>query len=241
MGFPYILITLSDGQRKTPSNNLKIIQGGCLLSSAKKNRETNPVCHAFLIDSRFYRFLFDIDQDIARQVQVEGCSCGGVLHSARYPRKPRGLHSYLDESYKSRLSFCCADEGCRRRTTPPSVRFLGRKVYLGVIVILITALEHGLTAKRRQWLVETLDIWPQTLSRWRKWWRETFPASRCWQEERGGFILPVETDRLPGALLGRLDGKDLRQRLCHLLRLLTPLTTPSWTGNLRVIIDPQKM
>ena len=199
------------------------------------------MCHAFLIDSRFYRFLFDIDQDIARQVQSGGCSCGGVLHSARYPRKPRGIRTNLPESYKTRLSFCCAEEDCRRRSTPPSVRFLGRKVYLGVMVILITALEHGLSPKRRQWLVETLDIWPQTLSRWRKWWRETFPTSRCWQEARGRFIPPVETDQLPDTLLGRLDGKDLRQRLCHLLLLLTPVTTASWSSCLRVIIDQQKM
>jgi hypothetical protein len=199
------------------------------------------VCHAFLNDSRFYQFLFEIDQDIASQVQTEGCSCGGALHSARYPRKPRGLRSQLDESYTTRLSFCCAEENCRRRCTPPSIRFLGRKVYLGAIVILITALEQGLPPKRRQWLIETLDIWPQTLSRWRKWWRETFPTSRCWQTQQGNFIPPVEIDRLPDALLGRLRGIDLRQRLCRLLMLLAPLTTASWSGCLRVKIDPQKM
>lgn len=199
------------------------------------------MCHAFLNDARFYRFLFDIDQDIARQVQAGGCSCGGVLHSARYPRKPRGLRSTWGESYQTRLSFCCAEMDCRRRSTPPSVRFLGRKVYLGVIVILVTALLHGLTPKRQRQLVEQLDLWPQTLVRWRKWWREIFPGSRCWQEARGHFIPPVQTDQLPGALLGRLDGKALCQRLCHLLRLLTPITTTSWSGYLRVILDPQKM
>jgi len=199
------------------------------------------MCHAFLTDSRFYRFLFELDQDIARQVQADGCSCGGVLHSARYPRKPRGFRSQLDESYTIRLSFCCAKDGCRRRSTPPSVRFLGRKVHLGAIVILITALEQGLPPKRRQWLIETLGIWPQTLSRWRKWWRERFPASRCWQTQQGSFIPPVEIDRLPDALLGRLHGINLRQRLCRLLMLLAPLTTTSWSGCLRVRIDPQKM
>lgn len=199
------------------------------------------MCHAFLTDSRFYRFLFELDQDIARKVRTEGCPCGGALHSARYPRKPRGLRSPLDASYSTRLSFCCANDGCRRRSTPPSVRFLGRKVYLGVIVVLITALEQGLPAKRRQWLIEALDIWPQTLSRWRTWWRETFPASRCWQTQQGNFIPPVKIDRLPDALLKGLRGIDLRQRLCQLLLLLAPLTTASWSGYLRVRIDPQKM
>ena len=199
------------------------------------------MCHAFLNDAKFYRFLFDIDQDIASQVQVGGCSCGGVLHSACYPRKPRGIRTNLDESYNTRLSFCCAEADCRRRSTPPSVRFLGRKVYLGVIVILVTALVHGLTPKRQKQLVEQLDLWPQTLVHWRKWWREIFPTSRCWQQARSGFIPSVETDQLPGALLGRLDGKDLCQRLCQLLLLLAPITTTSWSGYLRVILDPQKM
>ena len=199
------------------------------------------MCHAFLSDARFYRFLYEIDREIAVQVQVQGCSCGGVLHSARYPRKPRGVRFLLDESYAVRLSFCCAVEGCRRRSTPPSVRFLGRKVYLGAMVILITALEHGLTPKRRQELIETLDIWPQTFFRWRKWWREIFPCSRCWRAVVGDFMPPVDVSRLPGALLGRLTGGSLLRRLCHFLGLLIPVSTSSWSGNLKVVVDPQKM
>jgi len=200
------------------------------------------VCHAFLNDSKFYQFLFLIDQNMAAEIQAGGCSCGGVLHSARYPRKPRGIQNeVLGESYQTRLSFCCAEDGCRRRCTPPSVRFLGRKVYLGVMVILFTAMEHGLTPKRRQALIEALDIWPQTLSRWRQWWRAIFPSSRCWQSERGHYIPPVDSSQLPDALLGRLTGDNLMQRLCKLLRLLIPITTQSWSGYLEVIIDPQKM
>ena len=98
------------------------------------------MCHAFLADTNFYQLLTRIDESIAEEVRAGGCDCGGALHSARYPRKPRGVRGVLDESYQSRLSFCCAADGCRRRSTPPSVRFLGRKVYLGVIVVLISAL-----------------------------------------------------------------------------------------------------
>ena len=199
------------------------------------------MCHAFLIDSSFYQLLFRIDQEIADQVRADGCSCGGALHSARYPRKPQGIRGALDMSYQTRLSFCCAREGCRHRTTPPSVRFLGRKRYLGVIVVLITALEHGLSPRRRKWLLEILDIWPQTLSRWRKWWRETFPASRCWRALQGCFLPPVDTSQLPGTLLGRLNADDLPHRLCQLLLLLAPLTTTSWSGFLKGTIDPQNM
>ena len=198
------------------------------------------MCHSFLNDSNFYQLLFRIDQSIAVEEQKAGCSCGGVLHSARYPRKPRGIRSVLDESYDYRLSFCCSEDGCRRRRTPPSVRFLGRKVYLGVMVVLATALHHGLTGKRRQQLIDVLDISPQTLSRWRAFWREIFPQSRCWQAERCCFIPPVDVIHLPDTLLARFTAEALSDRLCQLLVLVCPVTTAS-SPYLRVTLDPQKM
>jgi hypothetical protein len=109
------------------------------------------------------------------------------------------------------------------------------------MVVLITAMEHGLTPKRRQQLIETLDLWPQTISRWRTWWREIFSLSRCWRTERGNFLPPIEASELPGALLGRLNGQALKLRLCRCLLLLAPVTTTSWSGFLRVTIDPQNM
>ena len=199
------------------------------------------MCHAFLSDSRFYQLLFHMDQSLAADVQVGGCCfCGGVLHSARYPRKPRGLRSALDESYETRLSFCCAVDGCRRRNTPPSVRFLGRKVYLGTMIVLLTALQHGLTDKRRRALIERLNIPPQTLARWHRWWQEVFPTSRCWRAERSHFIPPVPTDQLPGALLGRFTGTTLPQCLCQMLLLICPVSTV-WSGSVRKEVAPQKM
>ena len=199
------------------------------------------MCHSFLSDSRFYRLLFHMDQTLAADVQADGCCfCGGVLHSARYPRKPRGLRSALDATYETRLSFCCGVDGCRRRNTPPSVRFLGRKVYLGTMIVLLTALQHGLTDKRRQALIEQLDVPPQTLARWRTWWQEVFPVSRCWRAERNHFIPPVAVDRLPGALLGRFTGTTLPQRLCQILLLICPVST-SWSSSLQREVVPQKM
>ena len=199
------------------------------------------MCHAFLSDSRFYQLLFHMDQSLAADVQTGGCCfCGGVLHSARYPRKPRGLRSALDASYDFRLSFCCAVDGCRRRSTPPSVRFLGRKVYLGAMVVLFTALQHGLTDKRRRELVERLNIPPQTLARWRRWWQEVFPGTRCWRAGQGHFIPPGAVDQLPGALLDRFTGTSLPQRLYQMLVFITPVST-TWSGSLRKEVPPQKM
>ena len=200
------------------------------------------MCHGYLNNASFYHFLFQIDLDIASKVQQQDCQyCCGELHSARYPRKPRGPRHCLTKDYETRLSFCCAREGCRRRTTPPSVRFLGRKVYLGAIIILITALNHGLSSQRRQLLSEQLGINPKTFYRWLKWWREFFPTSDCWQSARGQFLPRLNLIELPGALLGRFTGRDLNQRLCQFLQLLLPLSTTSWSGSLRVTIDPQKV
>jgi len=197
------------------------------------------VCHAFFTEASFYQLLTRIDESIAEDVRARGCDCGGVLHSARYPRKPRGLRGALDDAYESRLSFCCAQDGCRRRHTPASVRFLGRKVYLGVIIVLITALHHGLTDRRRSRLIEELDVPAQTLWRWRRWWRERFVQTRCWRGVVGQLIPPIGTDNLPASLLERLAGRVLSERLVQLLMLISPVTTS--TGFSRVSGDPQKM
>jgi hypothetical protein len=39
-----------------------------------------------LQDPAFFLFLLRIDEEFANQTRAAGCACGGVLHSARYPR-----------------------------------------------------------------------------------------------------------------------------------------------------------
>ena len=93
----------------------------------------------------FFRFLSAIDSDLASRVRLQGCSfCGGVLHSACYPRKPRSGSVELETTAPTmRQSFCC--DKCRRRTTPESVRFLGRRVYPGFVMVLLSAMQSGVT------------------------------------------------------------------------------------------------
>jgi hypothetical protein len=50
-----------------------------------------------------------------------------------------------------------AEEGCRTRLTPVSVRFLGRRVYLGAIVLLACVLRQGPTPWRVARLHALLD------------------------------------------------------------------------------------
>jgi len=92
--------------------------------------------------AKFWSFLFAVDQDLAETARKNACQCGGRLHCANYPRKPRGTPLQLPEPQCLRLSFCCDRDGCRKRVTPPSVRFLGPKVYLGDICGNTLATEH---------------------------------------------------------------------------------------------------
>ena len=45
--------------------------------------------HNFPRDASFWAFLFSIDQDLAASTREKACPCGGRLHCANYPRKPR--------------------------------------------------------------------------------------------------------------------------------------------------------
>ncbi len=185
------------------------------------------MCHAFLSDSNFYDLLYQIDQENAAEVCAKGCPhCGGILHSARYPRNPAGIRSALSEAYESRLSFCCATEGCRRRTTPPSVRFLGRRLYLGAIVVLTAVLYHGLTPKRRRQLSEQLGLRVslRTLKRWVKWWQGQFVVSPFWKAAKGSLVSAVEVSALPASLLECFSGPDIQDKLVKLLRFISPMT-----------------
>lgn len=182
---------------------------------------------SLLGDEKLLEFLLHCDCDLAEEARGGGCGrCGGRLHRANYPRKPRGGRATLDPEQALRLSFCCAAEGCRRRLTPPSLRFLGRKVYLAAVVVLVAALRHGVTRARTTQLHELVGVSRRTLIRWRQWWRTTFAHSRFWQAARGRFRTPIAAAALPHRLLDCFPG-DPRARLLALLRFLAPITTAS--------------
>ena len=179
---------------------------------------------SLLRDASFFELLLRFDEDIASQVQAGGCDCGGVLHSARYPRKPRGGPEALGREHAMRASFCCAEEGCRRRSTPPSLRFLGRKVFFAVVVLIVPILRDGPTPERLRRLEERFSVSRRTLLRWRRWWREVVPGSRWWQAERGHWAKPVDTGLFPGSLLAALSHiAEPADRVMAVLRRLASL------------------
>ena len=114
--------------------------------------------------------------------------------------------------------------------TPGSVRFLGRRIYAGFIVVLLTALRHGLTTERVTALREHLGVDARTLERWRAWWLQDFAPGRPWRTARGRFLPPPGEATLPWSLW-RSFGDDGEKSLLELLRFLTPWSTRAVPGN----------
>ena len=179
-----------------------------------------------LNDASFYRQLLKFDEDLSEEARRKGCACGGKLHSARYPRKPRGVPEDLEADYSRRWSFCCAEESCRKRTTPASFRFLSRRVYVAAVVVLLSALRHGASADRVARLGVTVGgISRRTLERWRRWWLEDFPRTAFWRGVSGRFASPVDPRVLPLSLLESFWKARADERTVDLLRFILPLTT----------------
>lgn len=186
-----------------------------------------PRIEALLQDPGLYLLLQQYDDDLAAEARAGGCGCGGRLHGAAYPRKPRGGPADLGGGYGRRYSFCCAKDGCRRRTTPASLRFLGRKVYLGAVVLLATAMQHGPTPTRVARLHELVGASVRTLRRWRAWWQEAFCATAFWKAARGLLAAPVLESELPLSLLKRFGapGRTWRSVVIQTLGFIKPVTT----------------
>jgi len=189
----------------------------------------NLPCHA-----SFWAFLFSIDRDLANSTRQQACPCGGRLHSAKYPRKPRGSDN-LPEEYGRRLSFCCERDGCRKRATPPSVRFLGRKVYLAAVVVLVAAMRQGPSPRRVRELSELFGADRQTIVRWQVFWQEHFPQTQFWKVARGRLPPGAAMICLPRSLLDVFLGQDQSDEdWGRLLRFLSPITI---TGGLAIVVS----
>ncbi|MDE2973763.1 MAG: transposase [Gemmatimonadota bacterium] len=182
-------------------------------------------------NARAWAFLTQVDAAEAQRCRSRGCPhCGAVLHSATYPRKPHGLAPELRDDAR-RFSLCCAD--CRRRVKPPSSRFFGRRFRVAPLFVVVNALALAggarLEAIARQWRIPVL-----TLRRWRRWWRESFPATRAWRWKRGELAVPSGEAPLC-CVLRRIRGRSVRSRLLRTLIWLLP-----WTGDCALGAGPAR-
>lgn len=176
------------------------------------------------LGSEFFEQLRAIDEAIVDAVAAGACRfCGGPLHRGDYPRKPRGgVFADAVESHGRRFSLCCGRDGCRKRSTPPSVRFLGRRIYAGAVVIVASVI--ALAAISAAAMRRATGVPPRTLRRWLRWWRGPFTTTTAFVEISGRLSPAVDTRELPLSVLERLRGEP-RVRVERLLGLIAPLTT----------------
>jgi len=184
----------------------------------------------YLGGASFFVALRRLDEEIAAEVRSGGCShCGGALYTANYPRRPRGLGYAVEGELAVRLSLCCGREGCRRRVTPPSVRFFGRRVYAAVAFLLVsTLLTERISEKVAGQIEFEIGVSLETLKRWRRWWRERFVRSRFWSWARGMFSPTLsEHGVVASEIVQRFGGVGDGEAVGRCLRFLSELSTPS--------------
>lgn len=183
----------------------------------------------------FFARLVEIDEEIAVRVAAAGCPiCGGPLHRGDYTRKPRGgWIAAAGEVTVVRFSLCCGRRGCRKRALPPSVRFLGRRVYWEGVVLLACARVLVLGVVQQAERATGVPRW--TLRRWLAWWRGEFTGSALWTAVRARFRPPPPNEAtLPLSLLERLrtdlggdEKADTSVVLTAAAQWLAPVTTQS--------------
>jgi hypothetical protein len=187
-----------------------------------------PMMQETLNNSNYYYVLYETDKKIAEAAKAKGCPyCNGSLHQANYPRLPRGAPQGIDLKYHIGFSLCCAVEGCRKRLTPPSLRFLGRKIYTSMVLILVFRFDGNYSQKistLNEYYPLELTLAEETVSRWQRYWRSQFPLSPFYNKQSTLLQLPI--DSLPISLLTQFKG-TLTTQLFNLLQYLSPLSASS--------------
>jgi hypothetical protein len=170
----------------------------------------------------FFVWLEQADAKTVEQAVAAGCPvCGGPLHHADFERKPRGaLIAPEGEQLVKRFSLCCGREGCRKRLTPPSLRFLGRRVYLGVVVIVASFVAQALATAHT--IRQKTGVPARTVRRWLGWWGGTFLSTEVFVTIRARLV-GVDESKLPVSIVERLPGSP-KQQVRAMLDLLWPLT-----------------
>ena len=185
------------------------------------------------LGSEFFEGLTAFDAEIAARVEAAGCRfCGARLYRGDYPRKPRGgIVAIAAESFVRRFSFCCGRDGCRRRATPPSIRFLGRRVYVGaaVLVASVIALAGGTSAAVQR----ATGIASRTTRRWLRWWRGPFVTTAVFVD-LAARIVGLDRFRLPASVVEQMSEPAVT-RVRRILGWLAPLTAMSIPSGSRFV------
>lgn len=173
--------------------------------------------------------LAKIDAELEKRQLLNSCPhCGYHLYRAHYKRKPRGILCELPDICYVRLSLCCAH--CRKRCLPASCLFLGRKVYVGCVILLLTAILQGLTSQTTQSLCDAMSVSRRTLHRWLWFFQNVFPNSPLWKVLRGLLSPHISASLMP---LGLFQSDfDLNFICCFLIGGISPTSVSLCEGQI---------
>lgn len=149
--------------------------------------------HPLLKIASFLVVLVAIDLEFLSKTRKAKCPhCGGALHAGFYERKLAIETSENVEQLNVSFSLCCSNDGCRKRTQPPSVRFCGRSSFPLAAIALAEVFCKGPSQKRVAEVCKLLGAHERTVRRWLNSWKG-ITATAFWKE-RLGRGLPESED-----------------------------------------------
>jgi hypothetical protein len=184
-------------------------------------------------NSTLWRTLFENDQLSAEEVHRQPCprpDCGGKMNWNNYVRKPRGgpEHPEFSKYFGYRMSLCCGR--CRKRQTPESVRFLGRKIYIGLTLLVASSRNEGCQSEtdpptEKPQMVSPVDsISTRTLGRWVMWWTQSFFKSSFWRGSQGLFATSIDMSAPVSSLISKFVNSSMSETIVTILNFLAPIT-----------------
>lgn len=153
-----------------------------------------------LYSESLFHTLHAIDRELAEKARAQGCArCGGPLHNGHYVRKPRGELRDIPDSYRTRFSLCCGH--CRHRVLPKSVLFMGRRVYWGAVVLLVTVATQSVNSFEMRSIADHFEVSRRTVKRWLLFFTVEFSQQSAWLRARGLVGPQVRASELPFSLV----------------------------------------
>lgn len=149
-------------------------------------------CINVLLTASLFFFLLLLDREQAQNLWGKTCPhCGeGVLYWGCWKKKVRCPTSApLPQGFEVQFSLCCSAKDCRKRVTPPSIRFPEGSPNLAVVVILARIFACGPSQKRISELKCLLKVDERTIRRWLARWRRVESESPWWKKIEGSLLL----------------------------------------------------
>jgi hypothetical protein len=113
----------------------------------------------------------------------------GVLHRGHWQSKGELPKEFLAPAgFLLRFSLCCSNRKCRRRFSPPSLRFPPGGKYSTAVILLVKLMHLPKSETRARKLAELFCVSLSTVRRWIFRWRAFCATKTKWSQEQGAIF-----------------------------------------------------